>query len=293
MRESAAPSARLPRWNDGSALESRSTDRDVRSVAAAAGLELSAHTLRHTCLTGLVRRGNDLVMVPELAGHQKPRRPGATRCPPPRIASAPSRTCRSTTDRTRGLRWDIRTRPSAGALSASLTESASRICARASRCQRATSRWCSISAARRTGLAVSLCALRFLGFVPEDVASIPDEALTFLAGQLDAAAHKLLAYGARAQTRSDHLTLVLTHLGWGRADDGDRERLAQWAARAGRSSTTTTTSSGLKVSVRLDKRDYPKKVQVSDDELAAINLTRDSFHPEWNYTITPSLHPAG
>ena len=50
---------------------SASADRDVRMVAAGAGLELSAHTLRHTCLTGLVRRGNDLVMVAELAGHQK------------------------------------------------------------------------------------------------------------------------------------------------------------------------------------------------------------------------------
>lgn len=34
----------------------------------------------------------------------------------------------------------------------------------------------------RLGLAVSLCALRFLGFVPEEIASIPDEALAFLAG---------------------------------------------------------------------------------------------------------------
>jgi integrase/recombinase XerC len=55
----------------GGRLSARSADRDVRSVAAAAGLELSAHTLRHTCLTGLVRRGNDLVMVAELAGHTK------------------------------------------------------------------------------------------------------------------------------------------------------------------------------------------------------------------------------
>jgi len=55
----------------GSRLSARSADRDVRAVAAAAGLELSAHTLRHTCLTGLVRRGNDLVMVAELAGHTK------------------------------------------------------------------------------------------------------------------------------------------------------------------------------------------------------------------------------
>jgi integrase/recombinase XerC len=55
----------------GGRLSARSADRDVRAVAARAGLELSAHTLRHTCLTALVRRGNDLVMVAELAGHQK------------------------------------------------------------------------------------------------------------------------------------------------------------------------------------------------------------------------------
>jgi site-specific recombinase XerD len=55
----------------GGRLSARSADRDVRSVAAAAGIELSAHTLRHTCLTALVRSGDDLVMVAELAGHTK------------------------------------------------------------------------------------------------------------------------------------------------------------------------------------------------------------------------------
>lgn len=62
----------------------------------------------------------------------------------------------------------------------------------------------------RLGLAVSLCALRFMGFVPDDIASIPDEALAFVSGQVDAAPHELLTYGTRAQTRSDHLQLVLT-----------------------------------------------------------------------------------
>ena len=55
----------------------------------------------------------------------------------------------------------------------------------------------------------------------------------------------------------------------------------------------TTTSSGLKVFARLDERDYPQKVQVTDNQLAAVNLARDSFHPEWNYTISPSPDPAG
>jgi len=61
----------------GSALSSRSIDLAVRRVAARARLELSAHVLRHTFVTGLVRGGNDLVLVAELAGH---RRLETTRC---------------------------------------------------------------------------------------------------------------------------------------------------------------------------------------------------------------------
>jgi site-specific recombinase XerD len=34
-------------------------------------LSLSAHVLRHTCVTNLVRGGNDLVLVAELAGHRR------------------------------------------------------------------------------------------------------------------------------------------------------------------------------------------------------------------------------
>lgn len=49
----------------------------------------------------------------------------------------------------------------------------------------------------------------------------------------------------------------------------------------------TTTSTGLKVYARLDEREYPKKVQVTDEQLAAVNLTPDPFHPEWNYLISP------
>jgi transposase len=54
---------------------------------------------------------------------------------------------------------------------------------------------------------------------------------------------------------------------------------------------TTTTNTGLKVFARLDQHDYPKQVEVTDQQLAAVNLTRDPFHPEWNYTIAPSPNP--
>ena len=49
----------------------------------------------------------------------------------------------------------------------------------------------------------------------------------------------------------------------------------------------TTTRTGLKVYARLDERAYPDKIKVTDAELAAVNLHRDDFHPEWNYTIKP------
>ncbi|MCA1679486.1 MAG: tyrosine-type recombinase/integrase [Actinobacteria bacterium] len=55
----------------GSALSSRSIDLAVRRVAGRAGLRLSAHVLRHTFVTGLVRAGNDVVLVAELAGHRR------------------------------------------------------------------------------------------------------------------------------------------------------------------------------------------------------------------------------
>lgn len=55
----------------GARLTPRSVDRVVRSVGGRAGLELSPHVLRHTCVTNLVRGGNDLVLVAELAGHRR------------------------------------------------------------------------------------------------------------------------------------------------------------------------------------------------------------------------------
>jgi len=49
----------------------------------------------------------------------------------------------------------------------------------------------------------------------------------------------------------------------------------------------TSTRTGLTVHARLDERPYPKGIKISDTELAAVNLTGDPFHPEWNYTIKP------
>ena len=53
----------------------------------------------------------------------------------------------------------------------------------------------------------------------------------------------------------------------------------------------TTTKTGLKIECALDERTYERGIKVSDAEMAALNITGDDFHPEWNYTIKPRTRP--
>ncbi|MBX9725400.1 MAG: tyrosine-type recombinase/integrase [Candidatus Obscuribacterales bacterium] len=55
----------------GKRLSTASLDLIVRKIGQSCGLELSAHVLRHSCLTNLVRNGNDLVLVAEIGGHKR------------------------------------------------------------------------------------------------------------------------------------------------------------------------------------------------------------------------------
>lgn len=57
----------------GGRLSTRAVDLVVRQLGEEANLDrsLSAHVLRHTCVTNLVRAGADLVLVAEIAGHRR------------------------------------------------------------------------------------------------------------------------------------------------------------------------------------------------------------------------------
>jgi integrase/recombinase XerC len=57
----------------GGRLSKRSVDDVVRGLGKDAGVSLSAHVLRHTFLTRMVRQGADRVLVAELAGHRRDR----------------------------------------------------------------------------------------------------------------------------------------------------------------------------------------------------------------------------
>jgi len=52
---------------------------------------------------------------------------------------------------------------------------------------------------------------------------------------------------------------------------------------------STKTNTGLKVYAQLDRGSYQRGIEITDDQLAAVNIARHTFHGDWNYTITPSL----
>jgi integrase/recombinase XerC len=67
--DSESPAHFLNRQGDR--LSVRAIDLLLRKLGEEANVPLSAHTLRHTCLTNLVRAGHDLVLVAEIAGHKR------------------------------------------------------------------------------------------------------------------------------------------------------------------------------------------------------------------------------
>jgi DDE family transposase len=48
------------------------------------------------------------------------------------------------------------------------------------------------------------------------------------------------------------------------------------------------TDTGLLVEAELDTALYPIGKKVSDEELTRVQLTPNSFHGEWNYTVSPN-----
>ena len=52
--------------------------------------------------------------------------------------------------------------------------------------------------------------------------------------------------------------------------------------------SATRTRKGLTVHCVLDRKKYPKKLKVTDEQMQTLRLTPDRFHGDWNYTISPS-----
>jgi hypothetical protein len=53
----------------------------------------------------------------------------------------------------------------------------------------------------------------------------------------------------------------------------------------------TTTAAGLKIACELDTTHYAKGIKIKPAQMRALAIAGDSFHPEWNYTISPRTQP--
>src|SRR5206468_918905 len=51
----------------------------------------------------------------------------------------------------------------------------------------------------------------------------------------------------------------------------------------------TKNKAGLTVTAMKDSNAYPTGIKVTEKEMALLNITRDAFHGDWNYTIRPQL----
>lgn len=49
----------------------------------------------------------------------------------------------------------------------------------------------------------------------------------------------------------------------------------------------TTNDKGLTVTAVKDGNSYPTGIKITKEEMKALNIVRDSFHGDWNYTIKP------
>ncbi len=52
----------------------------------------------------------------------------------------------------------------------------------------------------------------------------------------------------------------------------------------------TKTKTGLRVQCALRSKNYPTKIKVSDEQMAALDLLKHPILPEWNYTLLPRIN---
>jgi transposase len=48
----------------------------------------------------------------------------------------------------------------------------------------------------------------------------------------------------------------------------------------------TRTKGGLRIKARLDPKDYETGIEITDEQMASINIEEHKTHPRWNYTIS-------
>ena len=80
----------------------------------------------------------------------------------------------------------------------------------------------------RLAAGVQIGALRSLGFVPDDLARVPEEAVNVVSDQIGLASGLLDEYRPTERTLRHNVTMIERHLGFSRCDKGDLKSIGDW-----------------------------------------------------------------
>jgi hypothetical protein len=141
----------------------------------------------------------------------------------------------------------------------------------------------------RLGFALQLCALRYLGFAPDDLRTAPEEVVLYVARQLDVPPAALPMYGQRAKTRTTHFQQVQAYLGFRTATPLDLYALQTWLGER----ALEHDKPSLLLQLACDKLRREQIVRPGLTRLERLVATaRQSAHTETFRRLTPLLTPA-
>ncbi|MEA2587414.1 MAG: hypothetical protein QOH66_341 [Actinomycetota bacterium] len=143
-------------------------------------------------------------------------------------------------------------------------------------------------AMNRLGLAIQLCALRYLGFIPGSLGAPPAELLARVAKAVGAAPSALSRYvtGVSARVRREHAAAVIGHCGWSTCGKGDWKLLRDWLlCRA-----LERDNASLLLGQALEHLRAEKIVRPGLDRLMrAVASAGESAHEEIYWRLRPQL----
>ncbi|MGH9149413.1 MAG: Tn3 family transposase [Acidimicrobiales bacterium] len=145
-------------------------------------------------------------------------------------------------------------------------------------------------AAERIGLAVQLCGLGYLGFVPTELAGTPREVVAFVATQVGVAAGTFTRYAREVdgRTRRRHVSAVVEQAGWRLCGPGEWKALGDsLTARALEHDTPSVLFRQALAQLRTDRVVRPGL----DRLMRAVSTARVTAQDEIRWRLDPELTP--
>lgn len=84
------------------------------------------------------------------------------------------------------------------------------------------------SSYNKLGFAIQLCSLRYMGFIPKDLTSLPKHVLHYLSQQLNIDPNCVGDYGNREKTVRKHQSIIANYFGFNKPDEGYESELLKW-----------------------------------------------------------------